>query len=338
MQAWILDSGFGVTNLHWRRTSIPTPGPGQLLVRLYAAALNYRDLLIIEGNYNPRMQLPRIIGSDGAGEVVAVGPDVRRFRLGDRVLPCFMQNWADGPISRGDPRSTLGADRDGTFAEYVLLEEEGTTPLPAHLDFVEAATLPCAALTAWNALTTAGCGPGQTVLLLGSGGVSIFGLQFAKALGARVMLLSSSDEKRQRATQLGADVTANYRNIPDWDQWVREQTDGHGADIILEVGGAGTLERSLRAVRRGGFIALIGVLAGRGAIDPMPILMKAIRLQGIFVGSRQMLEQMNAFMTQHNIRPVIDSRYPLTELPVALENLRQGRHFGKIALEVVPVV
>jgi NADPH:quinone reductase-like Zn-dependent oxidoreductase len=305
-------------------------------VRLHATALNYRDLLIIDGSYNPHLALPRIVGSDGAGEVVAVGASVHRFRPGDRVIPCFMQNWVDGPISSGDPRSTLGADRDGTFAEYVLLEQDGAVHIPQYLDYLEAATLPCAALTAWHALSAGGCGPEHTVLLLGTGGVSLFGLQFAKAMGARVLLLSGQEEKRLRAMQLGADASANYKNNPQWDQWVKEQTNGQGADIILEVGGAGTLERSIRAVRRGGFIALIGVLAGRGTIDPMPILMKAVRLQGIFVGSRHMFEQMISFLTQHHLRPIIDSRLPINQLPVALESMRQGRHFGKIAMEITP--
>ncbi|MCS7021182.1 MAG: NAD(P)-dependent alcohol dehydrogenase [Gemmataceae bacterium] len=336
MKAWVLQGGFGLSHLHWTDVPIPTPGPHQILVRLHAASLNYRDILIVEGAYNPRLALPRILGSDGAGEVVAVGSQVQRFRPGERVVGCFMQSWIDGPLTDEAARSTLGADRDGTFAEYVLLEQDAALAIPPGYSFVQAATWPCAALTAWNALVSAGCGPGQTVLLLGTGGVSLFGLQLAKAYKARVLLLSGQETKRQRAEALGADATANYRTLPEWDRWVREQTGGRGADLILEVGGAGTLERSLRAIRRGGTIALIGVLAGRGTIDPMLILMKAVRLQGIFVGSRRQLEEMSRFMVQHALVPVIDRCYPWTELPTALECLRKGEHFGKIVLEIIP--
>jgi NADPH:quinone reductase-like Zn-dependent oxidoreductase len=336
MHAWVLDGGFGREHLRWTEREIPVPAAGQMLVRLHAASLNYRDLLIVEGSYNPRMPLPRILGSDGAGEVIAVGSDVDRFRVGDRVIGCFMQKWVDGPLTDTAARSTLGADRDGTFAQYVLLEQAGAVPLPEDWDFASAATLPCAALTAWNALISGECQPGKTVLLLGTGGVSIFGLQLAKAMGARVLVVSGREHKRERAAQLGADATANSHTMPEWDRWVREQTEGHGADIVLEVGGAGTLERSLRAVRRGGTIALIGVLAGRGTIDPMPILMKAVRLQGIFVGSRKMFEDMLAFLQQHRLRPVIDRRFPLPELPAALDEMRRGTHFGKIVLDIIP--
>lgn len=338
MRAWVLDGGFGVEHLHWSECEIPGPAAEQILVRLHAASLNYRDVLIVEGSYNPRLPMPRILGSDGAGEVIAVGSAVDRFRVGDRVIGCFMQKWVDGPLTDTAARSTLGADRDGTFAQYVLLEQTGAVPLPADWDYASAATLPCAALTAWNALISSECQPGKTVLLLGTGGVSIFGLQLAKAMGARVLLLSGQEHKRELATQLGADATANYHTVPEWDRWVREQTEGQGADIILEVGGAGTLERSLRAVRRGGYIALIGVLAGRGTIDPVPILMKAVRLQGIFVGCRKMFEDMLAFLQQQRLRPVIDRRFPLPELPVAWEQMRRGSHFGKIVLDIIPGV
>ncbi|WP_228499033.1 zinc-dependent alcohol dehydrogenase family protein [Thermogemmata fonticola] len=338
MHAWVLDGGFGTEHLRWTKCEIPVPAAGQILVRLHAVSVNYRDVLIVEGSYNPRLSMPRILGSDGAGEVIAVGPDVDRFRVGDRVIGCFMQKWADGPLTDTAARSTLGADRDGTFAQYVLLEQAGAVPLPEDWDYASAATLPCAALTAWNALISGECRPGKTVLLLGTGGVSIFGLQLAKAMGARVLLLSGQEHKRERAAQLGADATANYHTVPEWDRWVREQTEGQGADIVLEVGGAGTLERSLRAVRRGGYIALIGVLAGRGTIDPMPILMKAVRLQGIFVGSRKMFEDMLVFLQQHRLRPVIDRRFPLPELPAALEAMRRGIHFGKIVLDIIPGV
>ena len=204
--------------------------------------------------------------------------------------------------------------------------------MPASLSFEEAATLPCAAVTAWNALAQAGCGPGKTVLLQGTGGVSIFALQFAKALGAKVLITSGSDVKLARARSLGADAGLNTKTTPDWEKWARQQTDGQGVDIIVEVGGAGTLERSAKAVRIGGFIALIGVLAGLGTFNPMNILMKAITLQGIFVGSRTMFEAMNAFIVKCGVRPVIDRTFPLAQAREAMLHLESGTHFGKVVV------
>jgi NADPH:quinone reductase-like Zn-dependent oxidoreductase len=243
-----------------------------------------------------------------------------------------MPNWIDGPISESNAKSSLGNDRDGVLSEFVLFDEKSVVPIPGDLTFEEAATLPCAAVTAWNALLCGNCGPGKTVLLQGTGGVSIFALQFAKALGARALVISSSDEKLARALSLGADAGLNYKTNPDWDKWVREQCRGIGADIVVEVGGAGTLERSIKAVRIGGHIALIGVLSGTGTINPIPILMKSVRIQGVFVGSRAMFEDMNRLIVGEGIRPVIDRVFPFSETPAAFKYLENASHFGKVVL------
>ncbi len=332
MKAAVLQNGFGLENVAVVDRPEPAPEAGQVLVRLRAASLNYRDLLIAKGLYNPKLAMPRILGSDGAGAVVAVGPNVTRWKVGDRVAGCFMPLWHDGPITDAVTKSTLGSERDGTFAEYLAIEETALVRIPDHLSFEEAATLPCAAVTAWHALTEAPTGPGTTVLLQGTGGVSIFALQFAKALGAQVLITSSSDQKLARALQLGADAGTNYKTNPDWDKWARQQTSGNGVDVVVEVGGAGTLERSLKAVRTGGHVALIGILAGAGNFNPMLVLMKAVRLQGVFVGSRVMFEAMNRKIAEKQLRPVIDRAFPLAEAPAAFRHLESGSHFGKVVL------
>jgi len=334
MQALVLRNGFGLDNLVVAPVPDPTPGPGQVLVRIRAAALNYRDLLIARGHYNPRLPLPRVLGSDAAGEVVAVGSGVTTLKPGDPVVGCFLQQWERGPITEAVARSTLGSEREGVLAELAVFDQGGVVPLPPGLSFAEAATLPCAALTAWHALTSGGCGPGKTVLLQGTGGVSIFALQLAKALGARVLITSGHDEKLARALALGADAGVNYTTNPDWDKWAREQTAGTGVDIVVEVGGAGTLERSTKAARYGGYIALIGVLAGTGNFNPIHVLMKALCLQGIFVGSRAQFEEMNRFIVAQRIKPVIDRVFPLAEALAAIRYLESGSHFGKIVVTV----
>jgi NADPH:quinone reductase-like Zn-dependent oxidoreductase len=296
--------------------------------------LNYRDLLIARGQYNPKLKFPRVLGSDAAGEVVAVGESVTNYKSGDRVIGCFMQHWIDGPVSEAAARSTLGSERDGVFSELVVLEAGGLVPIPGDLTFAEAATLPCAALTAWNALAGGGCGPGKTILVQGTGGVSIFALQLGKALGARALITSSHDEKLVRALALGASAGVNYKSNPEWDKWAREQTGGTGVDLVVEVGGAGTLERSAKAVRQGGHIALIGVLAGGSAFNPIAILMKAITLQGVFVGSRKMFEDMNRVIVRDRIRPVIDRTFPFAEAAWAFRHLESGAHFGKVVIEM----
>ena len=324
MRALVLQHAFGLDNLAIVELRDPVPGPGQVLVRVRAASLNYRDLLIIRGHYNPKLKLPRVLGSDASGEIVAIGSGVRSLAVGDRVIGCFMQHWIDGAISESVARSALGSARDGVISDLVVLEENGIVPMPGDLTFAEAATLPCAAVTAWNALTAGGCGPGKTVLVQGTGGVSIFALQLARALGARVLVTSSRDDKLARALTLGGSAGVNYKSTPDWEKWAREQIDGAGVDIVVEVGGAGTLERSARAVRHGGYIALIGVLAGGTAFNPIILLMKAIRLQGIFVGSRAMFVDMNRLIVRERIRPVIDRVFPFADSAAAFRHLESG--------------
>jgi NADPH:quinone reductase-like Zn-dependent oxidoreductase len=334
LKALVIRNAFGLENLALVDVPDPEPGPGQVLVRVRAASLNYRDLLIARGHYNPRLKFPRVLGSDAAGEVVSVGHGVKSCKTGDHVVGCFMPHWVDGPITEAAARSTLGSERDGVLAEMVVLNETGVVPLPGKLTFAEAATLPCAAVTAWNALTGGRCGPGKTVLAQGTGGVSVFALQLATALGATVFITSSHDEKLARAIALGANAGANYKSNPDWDRWAREQTGGAGVDIVVEVGGSGTLEKSCKAVRHGGHIALIGVLAGGTAFNPLLVLMKSICLQGIFVGSRAMFEEMNRLIVARGIRPVIDRTFPLADAAAAFRHLESGAHFGKVVVEV----
>jgi NADPH:quinone reductase-like Zn-dependent oxidoreductase len=312
----------------------PRPGPGQVRVRVRAAALNYRDLLIIKGVYSRNLALPLVPLSDGAGEVVEVGAGATRFAVGARVAGIFMQTWLDGALTEAKSKSALGGAIDGVFAEQIVLSEDGLVTVPDHLTFEEAATLPCAAVTAWNGLIEAGLRPGETVLTLGTGGVSLFALQIARMAGARVIATSSSDEKLERAKQLGASDGINYKTTPEWDKKVRELTDGAGVDHVVEVGGAGTLPRSLKAVRMGGHISLIGVLAGGAECNPTPVLMKAVRLQGVFVGSRAMFEAMNRAVTVHRLHPVIDRVFPFEETRAAYQHLQSGAHFGKIVLRL----
>jgi NADPH:quinone reductase-like Zn-dependent oxidoreductase len=333
MRAWSIDA-FGFENLHLIDRPDPQPGHGQVVVAVQAVSLNFRDLLIVKGLYNPRMPLPRIPASDAAGEVIAVGPGVTRAAVGDRVCGTFMQRWISGPLTDAAARSALAGDIDGVLAERVVLSEEGVVKFPAYLTFEEAATLPCAALTAWNALAEGGLRAGETVLVQGTGGVSIFALQIAKSFGARVLVTSGHDDKLERAMGMGASAGVNYRTTPDWDKWAKAQTGGVGVDHVVEVGGAGTLERSLKAVRTGGHIALIGVLAGIGTVNPISILMRAIRVRGIYVGSRWMFEEMNRAFELHRVKPVIDYTYPFEDFPRALQYLESAGHFGKVVVRV----
>jgi len=333
MRAWAIEQ-FGIPNLKLVERPEPNPGPGQVVVSVRALSLNYRDLLMVKGQYNPRLPLPRVPCSDGAGEIVAIGSGVTRVAIGDRVCGTFMQRWPSGPLNDLAAKSTLGGDLDGTSSERIALSEESVVKFPAHLSFEEAATLPCAAVTAWNALVEGGLKAGETVLIQGTGGVSIFALQIARMFGARVLVTSGSEEKLKRALSLGASAGVNYKTTPDWDKWARAQTGGVGVDHVVEVGGAGTLERSIKAVRTGGRIALIGVLSGTGTVNPMPILMKAIYVRGIFVGSRSMFEDMNRAFELNQIKPVVDKAFAFTDLPKALEYLESAGHFGKIVVSV----
>jgi NADPH:quinone reductase-like Zn-dependent oxidoreductase len=325
----------GIDSLIRIERDVPKPGAGEVLVHVRAVSLNYRDLLIAKGQYARGLKVPLIPVSDGAGEVIEVGAGVTRVQRGDRVAGIFMQNWLSGEVSPYVARSALGGSVDGVLAEYVVLNENGVVHIPTHLSYEEAATLPCAGVTAWNALTTWMLKPGITVLVQGTGGVSMFALQFARLAGARVIATSSSDEKLKKAGELGASDGINYRSVPDWDKAVLERTNGIGVDHIIEVGGPGTLARSLNAVRVGGRISMIGLLTGpETAVNPMPILGKQIQVQGIFVGSREMFEAMNRAIALHHLRPVVDRVFPFEEAREALRYLESGKHLGKIVIRV----
>jgi NADPH:quinone reductase-like Zn-dependent oxidoreductase len=327
--------GFGLDHLALVERPEPRPGPGQALVRVRAASLNYRDLLMVDGRYNRKQKLPLVPCSDGAGDVVAVGDGVSRVRPGDRVCGIFAQGWIAGEPGRELIRTTLGGPLDGMLAELVALAAEGLVKTPDHLSDLEAATLPCAAVTAWSALIEGGLKAGETVLLLGTGGVSLFALQLAVLAGARAIITSSSDEKLERARQLGAAAGINYRQVPEWGARVKELTGGEGADYVLEVGGATTLPQSLQAVRVGGRIYLIGVLSGTATEVSIPaIQMRRVRVEGVLVGSRASFEALNRAVSLHRLRPVIDNTFPLAEARAAFEHMAAGRHFGKICIEL----
>jgi NADPH:quinone reductase-like Zn-dependent oxidoreductase len=333
---------FGVDNLKQVQLPMLQVASGMVLIKVHAVSLNYRDLMMVKGFYNPKMALPRIPCSDGAGEVAAIGDGVNRVRVGDRVCGIFMQRWLDGPLTAEKSKAALGGDVDGMLAEYVLLDQDGVVPFPEHLSYEEAATLPCAGVTAWNALHRAGepanpALPGETIVIQGTGGVSIFALQFAKLLGARAIGTSSSDEKLTRAYGLGLDSGCNYKERPDWSGWASDMTGGQGADRIIEVGGAGTFGQSLRATRVGGTVAQIGVLSGAATSEPLaltPILHKQLRVQGIYVGSRAMFEQMNAATAKAGLHPVIDRVFGFDQVREAFLHMQSASHFGKIVIRV----
>lgn len=336
MRSWELGDAFGIENLRLAERSEPEAGPGEVVVGVRACSLNYRDLQVVRGSYGSGTRLPLVPLSDGAGEVVAVGPGVEDFREGDRVAGAFMPGWTAGRVTPEATATALGGAADGMLRERVALPASGVVRVPDHLSFSEAATLPCAAVTAWNALVAqGGLKAGETVLALGTGGVSVFALQFAKLHGARVIVTSSSDEKLRRARDLGADETVNYRKEPEWERRVLELTDGAGVDYVVEVGGPGTLGSSLQAVRMGGSVAMIGVLTGAaGEVPTAAILRKSIRVQGIYVGSCETFREMNRAISLNRLRPVIDRTFPFEEFPEALRHLEGASHFGKIVVEV----
>jgi NADPH:quinone reductase-like Zn-dependent oxidoreductase len=334
MKTYELQNGFGIDQVNLAERPDPRPGPGQVLLRMLAFSLNYRDLLVIKGQYNPKLRLPLVPLSDGVGEVAAVGAGVTRVQVGDRVCPLFMQTWISGDVTDAKARSALGGGNDGVLAEYAVFHEDGVVRVPAHLSSPEAATLPCAALTAWHALVTeGGLTVGDTVLVQGTGGVSLFALQFARLSGARVIATSSSDAKLTRVLQMGASDGINYKTTPEWGDKARALT-GSGVDHVVEVGGAGTIGQSLRAVRSGGRISLIGVLTGGGSFNLTPILMKNVCVQGIFVGSRDMFEAMNRAIALHKMRPVVDRVFAFSEVREALRHMESGAHLGKVCIEM----
>ena len=316
----------------------PVANPKQILVRLQAASLNFRDLMIARGHYfGGPVAANTIPLSDGAGEVTAVGAGVTRFKVGDRVCGTFFRGWIDGRAPDG-PRAALGAPpADGVLADYTVFDEQDAVAAPSHLSPEAAATLPCAAVTAWHALVENGrVAPGETVLIIGTGGVSIFALQFARLAGARVIALSSSDAKLERARKLGADAGINYRSTPDWETEVLRLTQGRGVDHVIEVGGAGTLGRSIAAAAAGGRIQLIGVLTGRGdePLIPYGLLAKQASIQGVFVGSRGHFERMNAAIAGARLEPVIDHVFGFDEAPAAYRHLERSGHFGKVVIRL----
>jgi NADPH:quinone reductase-like Zn-dependent oxidoreductase len=312
----------------------PRPGPGQVLLDMRAWSLNFRDLSVARGAYGGPPPAGRIPLSDGVGVVREVGAGVTRVQTGDRVAGIFMQGWIAGGITAEVAATALGGAVDGMLAEQVVLSEQGVVKVPEHLSDEEAACLPCAAVTAWNALVREGhLKGGDTVVCLGTGGVSLFALQFAKMHGARVILTSSSDEKLEVARRLGADELINYRSQPDWEKAVVALTGGRGADLVVEVGGSGTFDKSVAAVRFGGTVALIGVLTGvGGTVNTAAILRRHVRIQGIYVGSREMFEEMNRAIAQHQMRPVIGRSFPFEQARAAYDYLASAAHTGKVVI------
>ncbi|GJE74467.1 zinc-dependent alcohol dehydrogenase family protein [Methylorubrum suomiense] len=336
MRAYEMSAAKGLDSWSLVERPAPEPGRGQVLVRMRAASLNYRDLLIAQNRYPFAINLDRLIPvSDGAGEVVGVGEGVRRFKGGERVAGIFSQSWLGGAQVDDMWQTALGGAVDGVLTEYHVFDADGLVRLPDGLSFEEGATLPCAAVTAWNSLY--GCKPlkaGETVLALGTGGVSVFAIQFAKAAGARVIATSSSDAKLAKAKALGAHETINYTAHPDWELEVRRLTGGAGVDHVVEVGGTGTLPRSIASTRAGGHIGLIGLLAEGEAIDPLAILGASCLVRGVAVGSREMFEDMNRAIALHDIKPVVDRTFAFEEAPAALAALAEASHVGKIVIRI----
>ena len=338
MRAYLF-SEFGIDRLRVETIDPPVPGPGEVVVDLRALSLNYRDLMVVKGQYNPKLLAdgrPRTPISDGAGIVSAVGQGVENPAVGDRVVSHFVADWIDGPFRSEYVRTSLGTPGPGLAAEQVVLPAQAVLPIPGGFDFGQAATLPIAALTAWSALVTVGrIQPGQTVLTLGTGGVSIFAVQLATALGAKVIITSSTDQKLARAGQLGADHGVNYRTESDWSRAVLDHTSGRGVDLTVETGGAGTLEHSFKATRAGGTVAFLGAVTGlRGELNLATLMMKRLHLVGIYVDSRASFAALIQFLECHAIRPVIDRTFGFGELPEALRYLESGAHFGKVVVSI----
>ncbi|PYT00258.1 MAG: NAD(P)-dependent alcohol dehydrogenase [Acidobacteria bacterium] len=328
---------FGIDNLTLVERDEPKVNPTEVLVKFRAASLNYRDLMIVRGTYNPRLKMPAVPLSDGAGEIVTVGDAVTKWKVGDRVMPIFAQHWIYGDSTEQTRRSSLGggAQTDGVLREFGSFDQEGLVRVPDHLSFEEAATLPCAALTAWHALAVSGkIKAGDDVLTLGTGGVSIFALQFAKIFGARVISTTGNDEKIEKLHGLGADDVINYRSREDWDMAVHELTDKKGVDHVVEVGGSGTLAKSIAAVRMGGHVAMIGALTGAGNFDPVSVFMKSVRLQGIFTGPRTMFEDMLKAIDVSKLEPVIDTVFDFANARDAIKYMESGAHFGKVVIKI----
>jgi len=334
MKVYRLDSVGTLEGLKLGEEPEPRPGARQVVIRVRATSLNFRDLKVATGAYEPHAIKPRVIPlSDGAGEVVEIGPDVTRVKVGDRVAAIFLQRWLAGRVDPAYASSALGGPSDGMLAERVVLSEEGVVPIPKHLTFEEAATLPCAAVTAWHALFAKGnLTPGETVLTLGTGGVSLFAAQFARMAGARVIVTSGSEDKIGRLKAMGVTDIVNYRATPDWERAVLDLTGGQGADHVLELGGAGTFRKSLLALRVGGCLYAIGNLAGEAQINPQMILARRANVHGIQVGSREMFEAMNRAIARAKLKPVIDRVFDFGEARAAYDYMASRAHFGKIVI------
>ena len=336
MKVFQIQDNWSMDNLTLAQRPDPKTGPGQVLLKMKAASLNYRDLLVpLRGYGKLTGTLPLIPLSDGAGEVIATGEGVGRVAVGDRVCPLFFQRWLGGPPTKDGFASTLGGPLDGVMTEYMLLDEQGVVKAPQHLSDKEAATLPCAALTAWSAIVTDGhIKAGDWVLVQGTGGVALFAIQFAKLHGAGVIVTSSSDEKLKRAKDLGADYGINYLSTPEWGREAQRLVGAEGVDLIVEVGGQKTLPQSLRAIRVGGTISLIGVLSGLNMDVSLGLIVtRKVRLQGITVGNRDGMEAMVRAISQHGLHPVIDRTFAFEELREAFDYLARGLHFGKICIQ-----
>lgn len=333
MKAYEVQNEWGIDSIVEVEREKPKAGPGQVVVGIKACSLNYRDLLTVQGKGGAK--LPLVPFSDGAGEIVEIGAGVTRVKKGDRVCPIFFPGWIDGGPSAYGRMKALGGSVPGALQEFMALDAEAVTPIPAHLSWLEASTLPCAAVTAWRALVDEGkLKKDDWVLVQGTGGVSIFALQFAKMLGAKVVVTSSSDEKLERARQLGADATINYRTTPEWAKAALEATNGQGIDIVVEVGGAGTLNQSLNCARVGGSVVVIGLLTGVKQEIVVPVIFgKNLRIIGISVGSRAQFEAMNKAIAEHKMKPVIDKVLPASQVRDALKQMQAASHFGKICVE-----
>ncbi len=335
MRVYQIEGDWGLGHLRPATRPDPAPGPGQLLLRMTASSLNYRDLVVLDRGYGHFTgALPLVPLSDGVGEVVALGEGVERIALGERVCPMFFPDWIAGEPDLSRLTQSLGGPLDGTMSQYMVMPASGVARVPAALSDEQAACLPCAALTAWRALTVLGTTrPGEQVLIQGSGGVALFALQFARLMGAHVTVISSSDEKIERLVAMGAHATVNYRRTPDWARATREITGGRGYDQIVEVGGEKTLPQSLRCIRPGGTISMIGVLSGAAMQASLGhVVTRQVRLQGVTVGARDDFEQMCRAIAQHGVVPVVDRVFAFDELLPAFERLKSGTQFGKICI------
>ena len=335
MRVFQIEGDWGMDHLKLSTRPEPEAGPGQVLVKMTASSLNYRDLVVPNRGYgNHTGTLPLIPVSDGVGVVSAIAPGVTRVAVGDRVCPTFFQNWISGEPDLERLTRSLGGPIDGTMTDVMCLPEDGVTKVPAHLSDLEAATLPCAALTAWSALVTCGnIRPGDRVLVQGCGGVALFAVAFAKLLGAHVTVISSSEERLERVKQLGADAGINYRSTPEWAKATRDITAGRGYDLILELGGEKTLPQSLRCIRPGGTVAMIGILSGSAMATSLGLIItRQVRLQGVTVGHRDGFEAMVRAIDQHRLKPVVDRVFPFEELKEAMAYLKTGAQFGKVCL------